>query len=426
MRIAIIGAGVSGNVCAWKLHPQHDVTLFEAGSYAGGHTNTIDVEAYGGRYTVDTGFMVFNHRTYPHFVQMLSELGIEGQDSDMSFSVHCQRTGWEYQGSSLQGLFAQRRNLIRPSFYRMLADIFRFNRVATAERDALPDSLSMGDYLQQRRFSTRFTDQYLVPMTAAIWSARPEAVLSMPARFLLQFFHNHGLLQIQDRPQWKTVPGGARRYVHALLQPLGERVRLETPVTSVRRSEKEVTVISRYGAETFDAVVFACHADTTLRILSDADTLETETLAYFPYQANEAVVHTDERLMPKRRAAWASWNYRVTHDPAEPVSVTYDLNRLQRLGAPGPICVTLNDRGTIRPERIVSRIAYDHPVFQAGALQMQGRQEPLQGRRRTYYCGAYWGYGFHEDGVRSALSVCKAVASASTSSTLAKVLVHSN
>lgn len=409
MRIAILGAGISGNTCAWKLSRQHEVTLFEAGSYAGGHTNTIDVDAYGGQYTVDTGFMVFNHRTYPHFVDILSQLGMEGQDSDMSFSVRCERTGWEYQGSSLQGLFAQKRNLLRPAFYGMLRDIFRFNRLATRERNALSDSLSMGDYLRKRRFGSHFIDQYFVPMTAAIWSARPDDVLSMPARFLLQFFHNHGLLQIQDRPQWKTVPGGARRYVEAMLKPLSDRVRLNCPVTSVRRADDSVIIASRMGEELFDAVIFACHADTALRILADADAMESETLAYFPYQANEAIVHTDERLLPKRRAAWASWNYRVTNHASEPVSVTYDLNRLQRLGAPGPICVTLNDRGTIRPERVIARIAYDHPVFQAGALQMQQRQSILQGRRRTYFCGAYWGYGFHEDGVRSALSVCQAL-----------------
>lgn len=410
MRIAIVGAGVSGNVCAWLLHPHHEVTLFEANAYPGGHTNTIRVEAYGGAYSLDTGFMVFNDRTYPEFIRVLEQLGIEAQDSDMSFSVRCDRTGLEYQGSSLSGLFAQRGNLLNPRFYRMLWDIVRFNRLATQERDALADSLTMGDYLRQRGFGADMVDRYLVPMTAAIWSACPGKVLEMPARFLLQFFHNHGLLQLSDRPQWKTIPGGACRYVAELLRPLGDRVRLNTPVASVHRGDEAVVVRTRDGEQaSFDAVVFACHSDQALRMLSDADGREREVLEYFPYQHNLAIVHTDTRLLPRRRAAWASWNYRILPGNDERVSVTYDVNRLQRLGAPGPVCVTLNDEETIDPSRVLARIDYHHPVFQPGTLRMQQAQHELNGRRRTYFCGAYWGYGFHEDGVRSALSVVDAI-----------------
>jgi uncharacterized protein len=408
MRIAVIGAGISGNVCAWLLHQAHDVTLFESNGYAGGHTNTVDVVAYDREFSVDTGFMVFNDRTYPEFSRLLELLGIEYQPSDMSFSVRCDRTNWEYQGSSLNGLFAQRGNLVRPAFYRMLSDIVRFNRAATAASDQLSDSETLGEFLSRRRYGPKLVSHYLVPMTAAIWSAPPRQILEMPARFLFQFFRNHGLLQLRDRPEWRTIPGGARRYVRAMLEPLGSRVRLGTPIEEVRRGPEQVDVRTASGeTETFDAVVFACHADQALRMLADATDRERDVLSSFPYQRNLAVLHTDQSFMPRRRAAWASWNYHIAPDPSLPVAVTYDVNRLQRLGAPGPICVTLNPADRIAPDKVLAEIEYHHPVFGPGTLRAQQMHTDLNGARRSYFCGAYWRYGFHEDGVQSALTVCR-------------------
>jgi predicted NAD/FAD-binding protein len=408
MRVAIIGAGVSGNVCAWLLHDRHQITLFETNSRPGGHTNTVDVTVFDDEYAVDTGFMVFNERTYPNFIALLRRLGISGQPSDMSFSVRCGRTGLEYQGSSLNGLFAQRRNLVRPRFYRMLAEIFRFNQQATQLRESIDDQQKLGVFLREQRFSSDFVNAYLVPMTAAIWSAPAQRVLEMPARFLFQFCHNHGLLQIRDRPVWQTVPGGARRYVKALLKPLGACVRLNVAVEYVRRHDREVVLTTSDGQQQrFDVVVFACHADQALRMLAEPTKLETETLNQFPYQSNLAVLHTDTRPLPRRRAAWASWNYFVSTDTTQPVSVTYDLNRLQSLGAPAPICVTLNDRTSLDSQKIIAEIEYQHPVFGAGTLAAQQAQRQLNGQRRSFYCGAYWRYGFHEDGVVSALTVCE-------------------
>ncbi len=384
MRIAIIGAGVSGNVCAHLLNDSHDVMLFESNGYAGGHTNTVDVEAYGRHFTVDTGFMVFNDRTYPNFVRLLAHLGVASQASDMSFSVRCDRTGWEYQGSSLSGLFAQRRNLFRPAFYRMLCDIVRFNRRATEVRDGLDDGLTLGEFLEGHRYGRHLRSHYLLPMTAAIWSAPPSRILEMPARFLFQFFHNHGLLQLTDRPQWRTISGGARRYVKAMLEPLGDRVRLETPIQAVRRFDDHVTVTPRGGSpEVFDAVVFACHSDQALGMLVDPTTQERELLSQFAYQRNVAILHTDASLMPRRPAAWASWNYHVPLDEQGTVAVTYDLNRLQRLGAPGPICVTLNDCERIAPRHLArnrlpaSRLRAGHAASPAAACPSQRPESHL-------------------------------------------------
>jgi len=409
MRIAIVGSGISGNVAARLLATAHDVTLFEAGDYAGGHANTVDVEVGGSVFPVDTGFMVFNERTYPNFCRLLSMLDVPSQDSDMSFSVRCERTGWEYQGSSLNGLFAQRRNAVRPAFLNMLRDIRRFNR--QAPRDVAAGRFgraTLGEYLAARRYGRRFVEQYLVPMTSAIWSARPEEIYQFPLHFLVGFFRNHGLLQLRDRPQWKTILGGSRVYVSALLAPLGDRVRLRTPVQCVTRSDFHVVVKpAAEAAEIFDHVVFATHADQTLKLLTDATAPEREILSAFPYQKNDAVLHTDTRLLPRRRRAWASWNYHVPREDDHPPTVTYDLSRLQRHGSREPILLTLNEAHRVRPEKILRRFTYDHPAYRWESVRAQDRWAEISGRRRTHFCGAYWGYGFHEDGVSSALAVAK-------------------
>jgi predicted NAD/FAD-binding protein len=408
MRIAVIGAGISGNVVARLLAGEHEVHVFEANDYAGGHTNTVRFSLWGREWAVDTGFMVYNDRTYPNFIRLLEWLGVPQQDSDMSFSVRSDRTGLEYQGSSLNGLFAQRRNLLRLDFYRMLRDIVRFNRSAVGLLHGDDDSLTLGAYLQREAYGKEFVEHYLIPMTAAIWSARPRSVLEFPAHFLAAFFHNHGLLQLRGRPQWKTIPGGAAQYVERLLAPLRDRVYLNCPVDRVLRHADHVEVHARgREVESFDAVVLATHADQTLGMLADADDLEREILESFPYQQNEAVLHWDQEVLPTRRRAWASWNYQIMADARKPVSLTYDLSRLQRVESPEPILLTPNPEGRLAEERVIRRMRYTHPAYQTSSVAAQRRHEEINGRRRSYFCGAYWGAGFHEDGLRSALVVAR-------------------
>jgi uncharacterized protein len=406
MRIAVVGSGISGLVVANLLTGTHHVTLLEANRYLGGHTNTIEVDVAGQTHAVDTGFMVFNRRTYPNFCRLLESIGIESQPSDMSFSVRCERTGVEYEGSSLDGLFAQRRNLVRPWFYRLLADILRFNRDARRWlADSPHESISLGEFVHRHRYSRQMVEQYLVPMGAAIWSARPERLLEFPARFILAFYANHGLLQIADRPQWRTIPGGARRYVERLASPV-QQVRRNSPVAKVLRHDDHVVVRLCSGdVELFDQVILATHSDQSLRLLEDADDTERDILSAFDYQRNAVVVHLDRRVLPRSRRAWASWNYLVPASSEGDVSVTYDLTRLQRVPCPQPILATLNDLGTIDPNLVLQRIEYHHPVFGPRSLAAQARWHEISGRRRTHFCGAYWGYGFHEDGVNSGLAV---------------------
>jgi len=408
MKIAVIGGGISGNLCTRLLATKHDVQLFEAADYPGGHTNTVQAAAYGGEYPVDTGFMVFNDRTYPNFVKLLDYLGVTSQATDMSFSVRSDRPDFEYQGSSLNGVFAQRANLFSPRFYGMLGDVLRFNRESPQLLESNDDQLTIGDYVRREGYGRYFIDRYLVPMGAAIWSSQPGRFEEFPARFLIGFLKNHGLLQLRDRPVWKTISGGARRYVEAMLKPLGDRVRLSTPIETVYRHEDHVVVAPRgQASEVFDEVVFAAHADQTLSLLADATRAEREILSYFPYQKNEAILHSDASLLPRRKRAWASWNYFIDGDATKPPTVTYDVNRLQRLGAPGPICVTLNPQRLVDPSKTIAQFSYDHPAFGPGATAAQKRHGEISGLHRTHFCGAYWRYGFHEDGVRSALAVCR-------------------
>lgn len=408
MRIAVIGSGISGNLCARLLSCKHEVHLFEANDYLGGHTNTVRDEAFGRDLNIDTGFMVFNHRTYPNFTRLLRLLGIEERDSDMSFSVRCDRTGLEYQGSSLNGLFAQRSNLVRPAFYRMLRDILRFNRESLELLEGDDDCLTIGEYLERERYGRAFVEHYLIPMGAAIWSARPSRFYEFPARFLVGFLHNHGLLQLRDRPVWKTISGGAKRYVEALIDPLRDHIRLNSPIEKVTPTEDHVMVQPVHGpVETFDQAVLATHADQTLRLLANPTAAELEVLGAFPYQRNECLLHTDASMLPRRRRAWASWNYRVPLEAGGPVALTYDVNRLQGLGTAGPVCVTLNNVQEVGEQHVLRKIVYEHPVFTPGAVAAQRRHDEINGARRVYFCGAYWGYGFHEDGVNSALAVCR-------------------
>ncbi len=400
MRIAIVGAGVSGLVAAHLLHRKHEITVFEAGAHAGGHTNTVTVETEHGTHHVDTGFIVFNDRNYPRFERLLDRLHVPWQPSSMTFSVSDRAGDFEYNGSSPNGLFAKRAHLVTPWFHRMVADLARFNRDARALLASREDP-SLQGFLEERGYSRAFIDKLIVPQAAAVWSADPGSMWSFPARFLAEFFDNHGMLGFRDRPRWRTVRGGSHRYVEQLVKPLD--VRLDTPVRSIERHDDHVTV----DGQRFDEVVIAAHADQALRLLADPDDREHEVLGAFPYQANEAVLHTDRRLLPKRRRAWASWNYHLRDEPTGLPTVTYHMNRLQNLDAREDFCVTLNRTEEIDPAKTIRTIAYAHPVYTTAGVAAQNRHVEISGRRRTHFCGAYWGWGFHEDGVNSAVRVAQ-------------------
>ncbi len=407
MKIAIIGGGIAGNVAAHHLHRAHDITVYESAGHIGGHTHThsIALDDESERHEIDTGFIVFNERTYPNFIALLAELGVQSQPSAMSFSVRNAHSGLEYNGTTLNSLFAQRRNLLRPSFHCMLRDILRFNREAPALLESVME-IELGDYLEQHGYSREFMRDYLIPMGAAIWSTDPARMLSFPARFFVRFFHNHGMLTVNDRPQWRAIRGGSARYVEKLVAPFCHRIRLNTPVESVRRMSDRVMIKARGAeAERFDQVFIACHADQALRLLADATPLEREVIGAFDYQENEAVLHTDATLLPRARRAWAAWNYHLPSAQAAPkATLTYNMNILQDLRSRHTFCVTLNDTATIAPDRILKRLTYHHPLYTPASVAAQPRQHEVNGANRTFYCGAYWRYGFHEDGVVSALN----------------------
>lgn len=404
MRIAVIGAGISGLYAAWRLGREHDVTVFEASDYAGGHTNTVDVIWQGQQYPIDTGFIVFNDWTYPHFIAMLKKLGVAWQPSNMSFSLRCERTGLEYNGTSLNSLFAQRRNIVRPSFLRMIADILRFNKESKALLAEEGDLLSLGEYLVREGYSEPFIDHYILPMGRAIWSAEADAMLAFPARFFVDFFERHGFLNIDERPQWQAVRGGSREYVRKLLAATRADIRLSTPIEGVRRLSNAVAVRLKGGdVDHFDRVFMACHSDQALAMLTDPTPAEHGVLSAFPYAANEAILHTDMNLLPRRPLARAAWNYHSLAHLQQPVALTYDMNILQTLQAPTRFLVTLNHADAIDPAKILHRINYHHPVYLPAGVAAQLRHREVNGARRTYFCGAYWRYGFHEDGVVSAI-----------------------
>ena len=403
-RIAIVGAGVSGLVAAHELHRQHQITVFDANPYAGGHTNTVRVETEAGALDIDTGFIVYNDGNYPRFEQLLESLGVATQPSTMSFSVSDGRGDFEYNSASPNGLFANRRHLLTPTFHRMVSDLVRFNRAARELLSAREERsrVSLGQWLEDHAFSRMFIDRLIVPQAAAVWSADPAQMWSFPARFLAEFFDHHGMLGLRGRPRWRTVTGGSHRYVEALTRPWRDRMRLNTPVRAIRRLEDRVEVTCAGGMhEEFDAVVLAVHADQALALLADPSPREHDLLSAFPYQPNEAVLHTDTALLPRRRRAWASWNYHLLDEPPGRATVTYHMNRLQSLRCAEQYCVTLNRTAAIDPGRVVRRIGYAHPVYTAAGVGAQARHDEISGVHRTFYCGAYWGWGFHEDGVVS-------------------------
>ena len=407
-RVAVIGAGIAGLASAYLLSPRHQVTVFEAGSYLGGHTNTVDVTLEGATHPVDTGFLVFNDRTYPNLIALLAELGVAAHPSDMSFSVSLDAGRLEWAGTTLNTVFAQRRNAFSPTFLGMLRDILRFNRGAEDHLAvAVRTRCSMGELLTAGGYGDAFRHQYLLPMAAAIWSSATADILRFPATTFLRFCLNHALLQIDHRPQWKTVQGGGREYVRRIAATLSD-VHIDTPVIAVRRDAQGVDVLTQAGSQRFDAVVLATHAPTSLRLLADAHVDERGTLGAVRYQPNVAVLHTDPTLLPMRRRVWSAWNYLgggLGSRDAQAVCVSYLVNQLQRLPFKTPVIVTLNPISEPAPGTELQRFVYEHPLLDLHALDAQQRLPELQGRRRTWFAGAWTGYGFHEDGLKSALRV---------------------
>ncbi|WP_045368510.1 NAD(P)/FAD-dependent oxidoreductase [Vibrio campbellii] len=408
-KIAIVGTGISGLTCGYYLHKEHDVTLFEANDYIGGHTATVDVSLNGKEYAIDTGFIVYNDRTYPNFIKMMKEIGVEGLPTQMSFSVRNDGNGLEYNGHTVSTLFAQKRNWANPKFYRFISEILRFNKLAKSfANDKSTDSQTLGAFLDEHDFSPFFTDNYILPMGAAIWSSTLADMRAFPLMFFLRFFLNHGLLDITNRPQWYVIKGGSRSYIGPLTKGFADNIRLNSPVEKVIRTDNGVGIEVHGETHWFDDVIFACHSDQAMRMLGDISSTEREILGDMAYQANEVVLHTDIGLLPKRKAAWAAWNYLLDGSQEEQKrlpSLTYNMNILQHIRSEHTFYVTLNSTKKINPNKILRSFTYHHPVFTTESIAAQQRKDEVQGKQSTWFCGAYWYNGFHEDGVRSALDV---------------------
>jgi predicted NAD/FAD-binding protein len=396
MKIAVIGTGIAGMVAAYLLAPDHDLVIFEANDYIGGHTHTIDVQAAGRTYAVDTGFIVFNEPTYPNFVTLLKRLGVTWQPTNMSFSVQDEDAGLEFGFRTLRGVFAQPQNLFRPAFLRLLWDIRRFRRESPELTRDENYQIPLGEYLAAKGYSRAFTDQFLLPLGSALWSADPRDLSEFPARYFADFFQRHRFLNLSGKIRWQVIRGGSRSYVEPLTRTYRDRVRLNTSVAWVRRQADGVEVQTRSGdRQTFDQVVIAAHSDQALQLLADPLEREQDILGSFPYQENTTVLHTDAAVLPRRRAAWASWNYYLPGEPRERPTLTYHMNRLQSLSAPVEFCVTLNRDRDIDQARVIKKMIYHHPVYWRQAPSAQKRWPEINGVNRTYFCGAYWGYGFH-------------------------------
>lgn len=410
--IAIIGSGIAALTTGYLLSKKHNVTLFEANDYLGGHTHTRNVELGGKTYPVNTGFIVFNDWTYPNFIELMEQLEVKSEASDMSFSVRCENTGLEYNGTSLNSLFAQRGNILKPRFLRMISDIIRFNKqtVEALKSETVTDEQTLGDFVRNNGYSEGFVNYYIVPMGAAIWSASVEVMMEFPLKFFLRFFNNHGMLSVDDRPQWRVISGGSRSYIEPITRPYKDNIKLNTPIVAVSRDENGVELTDHTGEKyQFDQVVFGCHSDQALQMLDTPTDAESEVLGALPYQMNQVVLHTDERLMPKKKLAWAAWNYHIPQRANDCAMVTYNMNILQNFhDAPETLMVTLNRSQEIDPAKIIDSYQYSHPVFSLDGIKAQQRHSEISGHNRTHYCGAYWFNGFHEDGVNSGLRVAEA------------------
>ena len=410
MKIAIIGSGISGLTTAYLLHKDHDITVFEANDYIGGHTHTHEISQNNKMWRVDSGFIVYNEKTYPNFIKLLKELKVKVQKTTMGFSVKAPSQNLEYSGGSLNTFFAQRLNLFKPAFLIMLKDILRFNRLAAKELSKVDETTTILSFLEKHKFSKPFVENYIIPMGAAIWSTAANKTTEMPAAFYIRFFKNHGLLQIFNRPQWFVIKGGSKSYVQKIIEGFQEKILLSKPVIKVERNTSEVKIYCEKEADPlfFDKVVFATHSDQALALLKDPSNDEKSVLEAMPYQKNTAIVHTDVTLMPKIKKTWSSWNYLLSGDQNRPVTLTYNMNILQSLDAKPDFLVTLNSLNEINPSKIIKKIDYSHPLFTVNGVHAQKKKNQISGQNNTYYCGAYWGNGFHEDGVNSALDVCKA------------------
>lgn len=411
-KIAIIGTGISGLTCGHLLHKKHDLTIFEANNYIGGHTATKDVEVNGKVYAIDTGFIVFNDWTYPNFIQLMDKIGVQSQATEMSFSVKNLSENLEYNGNTLNSLFAQRRNLLRPKFWRIIRDILKFNKICKQQAS---DNTELGqqtlqEFLRLHNFSDDFAYNYILPMCAAIWSTSLENIKAFPFTFFLRFFNNHGLLNITDRPQWRSIVGGSREYIQPLIAGYEDRIRLSCPVKSViDNGNKKLVVLQDNSEAEFDEVIFACHSDQALAILASPSARQKEILGNIRYAKNEVILHTDDRVLPARKLAWASWNYLIKGYEGEsqaPAVLTYNMNILQNIQAETTFCVTLNNSEDIAPDRVLGTYQYAHPQYTNQTVEAQSRRTEISGTQGMHFCGAYWYNGFHEDGVRSALDVC--------------------
>ena len=406
MKIAIIGSGISGLTAAHLLCKDFDITVFEANDYIGGHTHTHDLEIEKKNWRIDSGFIVYNEKTYPNFIKLLKKLKVATQKTSMGFSVKVSDTGLEYSGGSLNSLFAQRLNLFRPSFLIMIKDILKFNRIAISELEAIERTTTINDFLKKHKFSSQFIDNYIIPMGAAIWSTSASKTIEMPAAFYIRFFKNHGLLQIFNRPQWFVISGGSKSYIKKIVEGYKDKVKLSTPVKKVRRDDNGVDVFfgEKGSSEKFDKVIFATHSDQALRLLEEPSQEEIDILGALPYQKNEAILHTDSGILPKKKITWSSWNF-LNVNKSSPVSLTYNMNILQSLETKIDFLVTLNGSGAIDPKKIIKKILYHHPLFTIDGIEAQKKKHEISGVNNTFYCGAYWGNGFHEDGVNSAIDV---------------------
>lgn len=409
MRIAVVGSGIAGLSAAWLLSRRHEVTLYEADARLGGHTDTHRVEVDGRLLSVDTGFIVHNPVHYPLLTKLFDELGVATQDTTMSFSVHDAGTGLEYNAGSLDGLFCQRRNLASPRFWGMLRDLARFYREAPALLALPGEGPAIGEYLDANGYGAAFRDQHLVPMAAALWSSPASTIAAFPAKYLVQFMANHQMLQMTGRAPWRVVRGGSRRYVDAMVARWDVRVRTSTPVRGIARDAHGATVFRDAGSEHFDQVVLACHSDQALALLDDASDAERDVLGAIAWQSNDTVLHTDASLLPRRRKAWAAWNAYVPAAPEQDCTVSYCMNLLQGLTVSTPLVVTLNRTRDIDPARVLVRRSYQHPVYTTASVAARARKAEIQGVRRTWFAGAYWGWGFHEDGIRSGVEVAQAL-----------------
>ena len=406
LKIAIIGSGISGLTSAYILNKKHDITIYEKNDYIGGHTHTHKIPENNTTFNVDSGFIVYNENTYPNFIRLLDLLNVQRQHSNMGFSVKTSYKDFEYSGNSIGSIFAKKSNMFNPYFLNMLKSLLRFNKVSIMDLDKIDASTSLIEYLKSKRFSSYFIKYYIVPMAAAIWSTSPKMILKMPALFFIKFFNNHGLLQVKNRPQWWVIKNGSKQYVKKIINQFNGSINLNTPVIKVSRIENQVIIKTKTNSNVFDAVIFATHSDQSLRLLQDYSDDEKNILSKIKYQKNTALIHTDTSILPKRKNAWSSWNYLLNKDD-DTVTLTYNMNILQSLNASKTYCVTINDCDLIDKDKIIKKINYEHPLFTKDTIESQNNKNLINGVNNTYFCGAYWGNGFHEDGVNSALDVCK-------------------